>query len=60
MASGKGVELGVSVPVLFQMVTSTLFQLCLILIPMIMGGALLNTLTSSVITKVINLIMMQY
>ena len=58
MASGKGVELGVSVPVPFQMVTSTLFQLCLILIPMIMGGALLNTLTSSVITKVINLIMM--
>ena len=60
MASGKGVELGVSVPVPFQMVMSTLLQLCLILIPMIMGGALLNTLTSSVITKVINLIMMQY
>ena len=37
----------------FQMMTSTLIQLCLILIPMIMGGALLNTLTSSTITKVV-------
>ena len=33
--------------------TSTLLQLCLILVPMIMGGAFLNTLTSSVITKVV-------
>ena len=33
--------------------TSTLIQLCLVLIPMIMGGALLNTLTSSIITKAV-------
>ncbi|CAI7998457.1 Solute carrier family 22 member 18 [Geodia barretti] len=43
----------VALSYLVLMVTSTLFQLCLILIPMIMGGALLNTLTSSVITKVV-------
>ena len=35
------------------MMTSTLFQLCLVLIPMIMGGALLNTLTSSIITNAV-------
>ena len=33
--------------------TSSLLQLCVVLIPMIMGGAFLNTLTSSVITKVV-------
>lgn len=38
---------------LLQTVTSTLLQLCLVLIPMTMGGALLNTLTSSTVTKVV-------
>ena len=37
----------------FQMLTTNLLQLGLILIPMIMGGALINTLTSSTITKVV-------
>ena len=36
-----------------QSFTSSLLHLALVLIPMIMSGALLNTLTSSTITKVV-------